>query len=260
MIDTVKRFVEREVRPAARALEHADCYPTALVERMRELGLFGLGVPADFGGLGLDYVTYARVFEELSRGWMSLAGVIGTHGILCYLVGSFGTGAQKQSWLPRLAAGELRGALALTEPEGGSDVANLRTSARRDGDRPINIERQQAVHHQHARGQRLRRAGALGRRRRRRAVGVRGGEIAGDRGHAQRRPAAQEAGLQGAQDLAADLRRLPDFRRLLDRRRRGARLRAGDERPGSRAHQRGRARGGRGARRWKIRWPTPRAA
>jgi alkylation response protein AidB-like acyl-CoA dehydrogenase len=134
MIDTVKRFVEREVRPVARSLEHADEYPTRLVARMRELGLFGLGVPSEFGGLGVDYVTYARVFEELSRGWMSLAGVIGTHGIVCYLVRNFGTDEQQRIWLPRLAAGELRGALALTEPEGGSDVANLRTSARRDGD------------------------------------------------------------------------------------------------------------------------------
>jgi alkylation response protein AidB-like acyl-CoA dehydrogenase len=132
MIDTVKRFVDREVRPVARALEHADEYPTVLVEKMRELGLFGLGVPSEHGGLGVDYVTYARVFEELSRGWMSLAGVIGTHGILCYLIRSFGTAEQKQSYLPRLAAGELRGALALTEPEGGSDVASLRTSARKD--------------------------------------------------------------------------------------------------------------------------------
>jgi alkylation response protein AidB-like acyl-CoA dehydrogenase len=134
MIDTVKRFVEREVRPVARALEHADEYPTALVGKMRELGLFGLGVPSEYGGLGVDYVTYARVFEELSRGWMSLAGVIGTHGIVCYLVRSFGSDAQKQSWLPRLASGELRGGLALTEPEGGSDVANLRTSAKKIGD------------------------------------------------------------------------------------------------------------------------------
>src|SRR5581483_10424056 len=122
MIDTVARFVEREVRPTARALEHADAYPTALVERMRELGLFGMGVPAEHGGLGLDYVTYARVFEELSRGWMSLAGVLGTHGIVCYLVREFGTPDQKKSWLPRLASAELRGGLALTEPEGGSDV------------------------------------------------------------------------------------------------------------------------------------------
>jgi alkylation response protein AidB-like acyl-CoA dehydrogenase len=134
MIDTVRRFVDREVRPAARALEHADEYPTALVEKMRELGLFGLGVPSELGGLGVDYVTYARVFEELARGWMSLAGVIGTHGILCYLIRSYGTAAQKENYLPRLASGELRGALALTEPEGGSDVASLRTTARKNGD------------------------------------------------------------------------------------------------------------------------------
>ncbi|MGZ3443106.1 MAG: acyl-CoA dehydrogenase family protein, partial [Polyangia bacterium] len=91
LIDTVRRFVEREVRPTARALEHADQYPHALVERMVELGLFGMGVPADFDGLGLDYETYARIFEELSRGWMSLAGVLGTHGIVCYVVREFGS-------------------------------------------------------------------------------------------------------------------------------------------------------------------------
>jgi alkylation response protein AidB-like acyl-CoA dehydrogenase len=135
MVATVRSFVEREVRPTARALEHADEYPTALVERMRELGLFGMGVPVENGGLGLDYVTYARVFEELSRGWMSLAGVLGTHGIACYLTREFGTDEQRARLLPELAAARLRGGLALTEPEGGSDVANLRTSARRDGQR-----------------------------------------------------------------------------------------------------------------------------
>jgi alkylation response protein AidB-like acyl-CoA dehydrogenase len=132
IVDTVRRFVEREVRPAARALEHADAYPTQLVARMRELGLFGMGVPVEHGGLGLDYVTYARVFEELSRGWMSLAGVLGTHGIVCYLVREFGTDEQKRSLLPKLASAELRGGLALTEPEGGSDVAHLRTTAKHD--------------------------------------------------------------------------------------------------------------------------------
>jgi alkylation response protein AidB-like acyl-CoA dehydrogenase len=134
ILATVKRFVDREVRPAARELEHADAYPSALVARMRELGLFGMGVPVEHGGLGLDTVTYARVFEELSRGWMSLAGVLGTHGIVCYLVRTFGTEGQKSAWLPGLASAELRGALALTEPEGGSDVAGLRTRAVRDGD------------------------------------------------------------------------------------------------------------------------------
>ncbi len=133
LIEAVRKFVDREVRPAARALEHADAYPTQLVSRMRELGLFGMGVPVEHGGLGLDYVTYAHVFEELSRGWMSLAGVLGTHGIVCYLVRTFGTAGQQAALLPRLASAELRGGLALTEPEGGSDVANLRTSARLDG-------------------------------------------------------------------------------------------------------------------------------
>jgi alkylation response protein AidB-like acyl-CoA dehydrogenase len=134
MLETVRRFVDREVRPQARALEHRDEYPTVLVERMRELGLFGLGVPVEHGGLGVDTVTYARVFEELSRGWMSLAGVLGTHGILCYLVEKFGTDEQKRVLLPRLASAALRGGLALTEPQGGSDVASLRTRARLDGD------------------------------------------------------------------------------------------------------------------------------
>jgi alkylation response protein AidB-like acyl-CoA dehydrogenase len=133
LIDQVRRFVEREVRPTARALEHADQYPHALVARMVELGLFGMGVPAELDGLGLDYETYARIFEELSRGWMSLAGVLGTHGIVCYVVREFGSDAQKRRWLPALAAARLRGGLALTEPQGGSDVANLSTRARKVG-------------------------------------------------------------------------------------------------------------------------------
>jgi alkylation response protein AidB-like acyl-CoA dehydrogenase len=132
LIDTVRRFVEREVRPSVRALEHADQYPHALVERMAELGLFGMGVPTEYDGLGLDYVTYARIFEELSRGWMSLAGVLGTHGIVCYVVREFATEEQKRRWLPSLAAARLRGGLALTEPQGGSDVASLTTRARPD--------------------------------------------------------------------------------------------------------------------------------
>lgn len=134
LVDAVRRFVDREVRPTARALEHADQYPHALVARMIELGLFGLGVPEEFDGLGLDYERYARIFEELSRGWMSLAGVLGTHGIVCYVVREFGSDAQKRRWLPALAQARLRGGLALTEPQGGSDVANLQARAKRDGD------------------------------------------------------------------------------------------------------------------------------
>jgi alkylation response protein AidB-like acyl-CoA dehydrogenase len=134
LIAAVARFVDEKVRPAARALEHADQYPHALVDAMAALGLFGMGVPSELGGLDLDYVTYARIFEELSRGWMSLAGVLGTHGILCYVIREFGSDEQRRRWLPELATGTLRGGLALTEPEGGSDVAHLKTRARRDGE------------------------------------------------------------------------------------------------------------------------------
>jgi alkylation response protein AidB-like acyl-CoA dehydrogenase len=150
LVDAVRRFVEREVRPTARALEHADEYPHALVERMAELGLFGMGVPTELDGLGLDYETYARIFEELSRGWMSLAGVLGTHGIVCYVVREFGTDAQKRRWLPLLAAGKLRGGLALTEPQGGSDVAHLTTRARPDGDNWILDGAKQFITNTHA--------------------------------------------------------------------------------------------------------------
>jgi alkylation response protein AidB-like acyl-CoA dehydrogenase len=150
IIQAVRRFVDDKVRPQARALEHADTYPTALVEEMRALGLFGMGVGEAFGGLGLDTVTYAGVFEELARGWMSLAGVLGTHGIACHLIERFGTEDQRAALLPRLAAGELRGGLALTEPEGGSDVANLRTRARRAGEGWILDGQKQFITNTHA--------------------------------------------------------------------------------------------------------------
>jgi alkylation response protein AidB-like acyl-CoA dehydrogenase len=130
VLAAVRRFVEEKVRRSARRLDHADEYPTELVEEMARLGLFGMGVPTAYGGLGLDTETYARVFEELSRGWMSLSGVLGTHGIACYLIASFGSERQRQALLGRLAEGSLRAGLALTEPSGGSDVASLRTSAR----------------------------------------------------------------------------------------------------------------------------------
>jgi alkylation response protein AidB-like acyl-CoA dehydrogenase len=134
ILETVRRFVEREVVPAAAALEHDDAYPHALVARLRELGLFGATIPAEFGGLGLDYATYAMVIEEIGRGWMSLTGVLNTHLILAYLLAAHGTRAQQERWLPALARGEHRGALCLTEPHAGSDVQAIRTTAVRDGD------------------------------------------------------------------------------------------------------------------------------
>ena len=134
IVTAVRRFVEDEVRPVAAALEHADAYPHALVDRMRALGLFGALVPAEFGGLGLDVSTYARVIEELCRGWMSLAGVINSHTMAALTVLHHGTEAQRARFLPRFARGEARGGLCLTEPHAGSDVQAIRTTARRESD------------------------------------------------------------------------------------------------------------------------------
>jgi alkylation response protein AidB-like acyl-CoA dehydrogenase len=134
IVAAVRRFVEDEVRPVADALEHADAYPHALVARMRALGLFGALVPADYGGLGLDVSTYARIVEELCRGWMSLAGVINSHTMATLIVLHHGTEPQRRRFLPRFAAGEIRGGLCLTEPHAGSDVQAIRTRARRVGD------------------------------------------------------------------------------------------------------------------------------
>ncbi|MBO8141118.1 MAG: acyl-CoA dehydrogenase family protein [Firmicutes bacterium] len=130
----IREFARREVRPAVKEYEPGDRYPHPLVDRMKELGLFGLTIPEEYGGAGLDHVTYALVFEELSAAWMSIAGVLGTHSIMAYVIARYGTEEQKQRFLPRMAAGELRGGLALTEPEAGSDVASIRTRARREGD------------------------------------------------------------------------------------------------------------------------------
>ena len=135
IIAAVRRFVEKEVAPAAPALEHADAYPHELVARMRELGLFGALVPKGYGGLGLDVGTYARVIEEICRGFMSLAGVINSHTMAALIVLTNGTDEQRRRLLPRFARGEARGGLCLTEPHAGSDVQAIRTVARRDGDR-----------------------------------------------------------------------------------------------------------------------------
>lgn len=130
----VRSFVDREVIPAARELEPKDEYPFELVERMKELGLFGANIPAAYGGLDLDYVTYAMIFEEVSRGWMGAAGILGTHSVMCDVLARFGTEEQKQRILPKLATGEHRGGLALSEADAGSDVQRIRTIAKRDGD------------------------------------------------------------------------------------------------------------------------------
>jgi alkylation response protein AidB-like acyl-CoA dehydrogenase len=134
LVDTIRRFVEREVVPVASTLEHKNEYPHRLAERMNELGLFGATIPTEFGGLGLDFTTYAMIIEELCVGWMSLSGILNTHLLLGYIIRIHGTEAQKQRYLPKLARGEFRGALCLTEAHAGSDVQRIRTTARRRGD------------------------------------------------------------------------------------------------------------------------------
>src|SRR5262245_53130261 len=133
VVAAVQRFVAEVVRPTAPALEHVDAYPHTLVDRMHGLGLFGALVPREYGGLGLDVTTYARVVEELCRGWMSLAGVINSHTMATLIVLHHGTEPQRRRFLPRFAAGEIRGGLCLTEPHAGSDVQAIRTTARRVG-------------------------------------------------------------------------------------------------------------------------------
>ncbi|HZV95107.1 MAG TPA: acyl-CoA dehydrogenase family protein, partial [Candidatus Nitrosocosmicus sp.] len=127
IVSTVRRFVETEVVPVAAALEHDDEYPHLLVGRLRELGLFGALVPVEHGGLGLRMTDYARMIEELCRGWMSLAGVINSHTMAALIVLHHGTDEQRQRLLPRLASGVARGGLCLTEPHAGSDVQAIRT-------------------------------------------------------------------------------------------------------------------------------------
>src|SRR5207249_2712871 len=123
--------------PVAIEMEHADEYPAALVETMKDIGLFGCLVPEEYGGLDLDGLTYARIIEELSAGWMSLSGVLNTHMMCCLLLRKFGTDEQRKRLLPRLATGEIRGALSLSEPDAGSGTAAIRCKATPDGDEYI---------------------------------------------------------------------------------------------------------------------------
>jgi alkylation response protein AidB-like acyl-CoA dehydrogenase len=134
ILSTVHDFVEREIIPNASRLEHSDTYPTEIVQAMRELGLFGLTIDEEYGGLGESLLTYALVVEELSRGWMSISGIINTHFIVAYLISQYGSADQKGRLLPRLATGEVRGAFSMSEPGCGSDVAAIRTKAERHGD------------------------------------------------------------------------------------------------------------------------------
>jgi alkylation response protein AidB-like acyl-CoA dehydrogenase len=132
MVETVREFVNREVKPVVRELEHANTYPGKLIEQMKQLGVFGLAIPEPWGDGQVSTPCYALITEELARGWMSLAGAMGGHTVVAKLITAFGTEEQKQAYLPPMAIGELRATMALTEPGGGSDLQAIRTTARRD--------------------------------------------------------------------------------------------------------------------------------
>jgi alkylation response protein AidB-like acyl-CoA dehydrogenase len=132
IVETVREFVDDQVKPVVRDLEHANTYPEALIEQMKRLGIYGLAVPEEYGGTPVSMPCYVLLTEELSRGWMSLAGAMGGHTVVARLLVLFGTQEQKRRYLPKLASGEIRAAMALTEPGGGSDLQAMRTVARRD--------------------------------------------------------------------------------------------------------------------------------
>ena len=134
MLATIRDFVDKDVLPNVSRFDHADEFPAQLVQTMRELGLFGVTIPQQYGGLGLDLTTYALIVAELSRGWISLSGVLNTHFIASYMLRTFGTDEQKDRYLPRMARGDVRSAFSMTEPQAGSDVQAIRTRAVKDGE------------------------------------------------------------------------------------------------------------------------------
>ena len=133
-LDTIRRWVNRELKPVVREYDHADRYPSEIVEQMKDLGLFGATISQRYGGLGLPATTYAKMVMEISSVWMAITGIFNSHLIMALAVEKFGTDAQKSEWLPKFATGEIRGGLALTEPDCGTDLQAIRTIARRDGD------------------------------------------------------------------------------------------------------------------------------
>jgi alkylation response protein AidB-like acyl-CoA dehydrogenase len=136
---TMRDFVDREIRPVARDWEHEGRYPTEIVEKMKELGLFGITIPGEYGGMDADLVTMAIVFEEISKGWMGIAGILGSHSLACKMIVNHGTEEQKLRWLPELATGARRTCIALTEPNAGTDLQRIRTTAKKvDGGYVIN--------------------------------------------------------------------------------------------------------------------------
>ena len=133
LIETVRRFVDREVKPTVQEVEHANEYPEKWIDQMKQIGIYGLAIPEEYGGSPVSMPCYAQVTQELSRGWMSLAGAMGGHTVVAKLISLFGTEEQKVKYLPRMATGEIRATMALTEPGGGSDLQAMTTNAKSDG-------------------------------------------------------------------------------------------------------------------------------
>src|SRR5919202_3351943 len=140
ILEMVRQFVDEQIIPQAEHYDSADEYPAPIVDQMKELGLFGVTIPEEYGGMALDLTTYAMIVEELSRGWISVSGIVNTHFIGSYLLMKFGTDEQKQELLPRMATGEIRAAFSLSEPECGSDVQGIKSVATKgdDGDWELN--------------------------------------------------------------------------------------------------------------------------
>jgi alkylation response protein AidB-like acyl-CoA dehydrogenase len=134
LVDTVRAFIDRDVKPTVREVEHANEYPEAWIEQMKDIGIFGLAIPEEYEGMPVSMPCYVQITEELARGWMSLSGAVGGHTVVSKLLTLFGTEVQKQQYLPRMATGELRATMALTEPGGGSDLQAITTIAREDGE------------------------------------------------------------------------------------------------------------------------------
>src|SRR5215216_2153844 len=134
IIAMIRQFADEQILPNAEHFDHEDEFPQDIVDQMKELGLFGVTIPEEYGGMGLDLTTYVMIVEELSRGWISISGIVNTHFIGSYLLMKFGSDEQRQKYLPRMASGEIRAAFSLSEPELGSDVQAIKTSARKRDD------------------------------------------------------------------------------------------------------------------------------
>ena len=206
ILKAVRQFVEAKILPVATELEHADEYPTEIVEGLKELGLFGLMIPEEYDGLGESLLTYALAVEEIARGWMSVSGIINTHFIVAYMLLQHGTEEQKKKYLPRMATGEVRGAFSMSEPGCGSDVAAIKTKAVRNADGELRDHRPEDVADQRRLRQPRRRARAHRRGRRRGRVGLpqdddvpgrEGGRLRRDRPGRHHPREDRQDGLQG---------------------------------------------------------------